>query len=182
MRLSGLMNGNKYMNHITIIDNPKIKTSELMDNLRKKFEVYSYWDNDELDNNFPAPKEETVRHFSLSATPDVLNKSWNELKDQREDIMTLREYILFFEGYYNATGKYCDQTKWTFFRDVLLDGYVAYGDFCGGKVEFDWSHPSFCRPYVGARLAISLNPSSTLSLESAIKVVKEAGYQVSKII
>ncbi len=157
------------MNTIKIIDDPTIKTSELMDDFKKKFDVYCYWDNDELDKYFLPPNYITTREFNLSENPDILNKSWNDLKDQREDMMTFREYILFFEAYHKKTGKYPDNIGWTFFKDALPDGDVARGLWFPDyrQSEFYWSYAELCSPNIGARRAIS-NPSTltSSSLES----------------
>ena len=157
------------MKTIKITDDFTIKTSELMTKHREQFDSWCYWSNKELDKYFLPPLIKTVREFNFSESPDVLNKSWNDLKDQNEQ-MTFREYIIFFEAYYKETGDYPDRETLTFFKDALPDGHVAHGywDPSSLRPKFCWYGPRDCDPSVGARLAISLN-SSPLSLESRIE-------------
>lgn len=146
-----------------ITDDAKTKTSKLMQNLKKKFDVYSYWNDKELDENFPAPKKPTTREFSeTQESNDFKGKYWNEM--DKSEMMTFREYLLFFKAYHEKTGKYPDVDGWTIFKDSLSDGYVAYGGWApdSRQVKFDWNCPGFRNSRSGARVAISLNPSATL--------------------
>ncbi|HEY4832767.1 MAG TPA: hypothetical protein VIH61_09450 [Waddliaceae bacterium] len=148
------------MKTIQITDNHKIKTSVLMDNLRKKFTVYSYWNNKELDNNFPQLEETTTREFIVEQESSTMKgSSWNDMADIRDDMMTFREYILFFEAYHKETGEYPDDKGWTLFKDSLPDGYVAYGRWYPGDrgVRFSWNGPGYRDSNCGARVCLQSN-------------------------
>lgn len=147
---------------ITIKDKGKLSTSKMMKALKKKFDVYSYWNDKELDTNFPKPKKATERSFSMSKKPDVLYKSWDDMADIRESMMTFREYILFFEAYHEETGEYPDVVGWTIFKDSLPDGDVADGcwDPASREVRFGWYYADNRNSDSGGRVAISLNSSS----------------------
>jgi hypothetical protein len=179
------------MKTININDNHKIPTSTMMDKLRKNFMVYSYWDNEELDKKFPAPKESTTRQFALENEASAMKgRSWYDMVDIRESMMTFREYILFFEAYHEETGKYPDEKGWTLFKDSLSGGRVASGYWRPGgrQVWFSWDDPGNRLSPGGARVAlqlnahtpISLNPRMPLSLVIAIKICKENGFEVYK--
>lgn len=171
------------MKTIKITDNPKITTLELINNLKKRFNMYSSFNESDINRYFPPPKKKTVREFYLSQKPDVLGKSWNDLSDVRESMMTFREYILFFEAYYDATGEYLDRETNSIFRDMLSDGGVAFGYWYPGysEVRFGWDGAGCYDVDIGARLAISSSASlKTPSLESAIELVKKNGYKVIK--
>ena len=155
-----------------------------MADLKKKFDVYCYWDDKQLDKEFPAPKKKTSRTFSLQQeSSDFKGQSWNEM--DKTNMMTFREYILYFEAYNKETGEYPDKDGWTRFKDgPLSDGRVAYGLWSPDyrQVRFYWDYPDYRNSKGGARVAISLNPAPLvpLSLESAIQQVKEAGYIIYK--
>ena len=151
------------MKTITITDTGKLSTSKLMANLKKTFDVYSYWDDKELDDNFPKPKKSTTRSFAIEQeSSDFKGNSWDQMRlsERKDDMMTFREYILFFEAYHKETGKYPDEEGWTVFRDSLRGGAVANGYWHPNDrgVWFDWRRSDDVGPNIGARLAIS--PSS----------------------
>ena len=147
--------------YFTITDEAKLKTSEMMNELREKFNVYSYWDNDELDKNFPKPNKATTRYFNKSQDPDTetLNKSYDDLKAEKKEFCTLREYILMFMQYHEETGKYLDEKGWTIFSVSLPDGRVADGCWNPAYrgVRFNWCGAAGVDGYHGSRLAVSLN-------------------------
>lgn len=152
-----------------------------MKQLKKKFDVYCSWTDEQLDKEFP--KAKSKRDFKLEReSTDFKGQSWNEM--DKTNMMTFREYILFFEAYYKETGECPDKDGWTLLKDKLSDGRVAYGLWYpdGRRVGFHWSGPDSRSSDGGARVAISLNtePLVPLSLESAIEVVKGAGCKIIK--
>lgn len=152
------------MKTITITETTK-KTSELMDDLRKSFKMFSYWDNRELDREFPIPKELTSRSFNMETESSVMKgSSWNDMENIRKSMMTLREYILFFQAYFKETGNYPDIDGWTLFKDRLSDGDVARGGWLPAlrEVGFYWCYPAYRDSRGGARVAISLDSSAPL--------------------
>ena len=176
---------------LTITDNPKIKTSELMDTLRKQVEVYSYWNNAELDKNFLPPKETTTRTFAATPEPDkeTLGKSYDQLFPAAQG-MTFREYILAQMQYFKETGKYLDEKGWTVFSDERLpSGGVAsgYWDPNGREIKFYWGNSDFVSPLLGARLAISpsssnLVPSAADTLEKRIEALEAFRSKVEGVL
>jgi hypothetical protein len=90
-------------------------------------------------------------------------------------MMTFREYILFFKKFHEETGKYPDEIGWTILQDRLAGGRVAYGswDPDGREVGFNWDFPGSRSDFGGARLAISLKPSSSLTLEKRVTALEE---------
>lgn len=70
------------MNHFKITDDGKKKTSELLDECRALFPVWSYYDNNRLDKDFPKPKKSTTRYFAKTVEADEKhkNKSANDLE------------------------------------------------------------------------------------------------------
>jgi hypothetical protein len=53
-----------------ITDDKTIKTSEIMAKMKAKFPIWSYWDDEKLDNEFPAPIQTTTREFMGNQEPD----------------------------------------------------------------------------------------------------------------
>jgi hypothetical protein len=173
-----------------IIDNPQIKTSELMKQLKEKFGVYSYWNDEELDANFLPPKNKTTRYFKdEQESTDCKGMSWNEMPE-KESMMTFREYIIAFMQYHAATGKYLDENGWTLFKDRLSSGKVAcgywYPDPDIRKVKFDWYYPDGSNSDFGARLAISPVPSTSFpsdnSLEERVKSLENDMEKIKKFL
>lgn len=140
--------------YFEIVNDPNVKTSEMMDKFKKKFDVYCYFDD--LDKNFLPPPAKTTRYFKKQQDPDYLNKSHNDLISEKKEFMSFREYLIAFEKYYDETGKYLDKKGWTIFSDGLPGGDVAGGFWSpdSEQVLFGWHNPHYCDPYMGARLCI----------------------------
>lgn len=176
------------MKTIKIIDNPKIKTSTLIRDLK----AYSHWNDEELDKLFPPPKETTTRYFELSQDPDpeTMNKSYNDLEREghTKDMMTLREYAIFQKEYFEKTGKHPDEIGWTLLEALPGDGRVALGgwDARHARARFIWFCGGYCLPNIGARLAVTLNPSSLISSETKIEpqllgIIADIANEVDKL-
>lgn len=174
------------MKTITIKDDGKTKTSELMAELKKKVDVYCYWNDKELDKNFPKPEKATTREFAIEAeSSGMKGSSWNEMKDIRDGMMTFREYILYFAAHFHETGRYPDEIGWTLFKDGLPDGSVAFGFWnpYARRAYFSWNGPDFRNSPGGARVAISLSPSAMLvpsatDLTLALGALEEAEAKI----
>jgi hypothetical protein len=91
------------------IKETKKKTSEIMAEMRKLFKVWSYLDDERLDNEFPPPKKITTRNFLYSVEPDdaTLGKSAKEADPEMSGI-TLRERLLMEIIYFKETGNHLD--------------------------------------------------------------------------
>ena len=172
------------MTHIKITDSSNVKTSEIMAQLRAKFSVYSYCDDETLDKDFPAPKESTTRYFADTCEPDeaTLGKPASEADKEMKGI-TLRERLLFELAYFDKHGTHPDIIGWTLCtgsRDA--GGVVPYVFLYGAEVRVLWAYPGFSDPWGGLRSAVSLDTSSsTPSLDEAIKVCKANGLKVVRI-
>lgn len=57
-------------NVITITERPDLKTSDLLNLCRAKFQVWSWYNDKKLDEEFPAPKTATTRYFLNEQEPD----------------------------------------------------------------------------------------------------------------
>jgi hypothetical protein len=151
------------------------KTSEIMAEMRSLFKVWSYYDDAELDKDFPPPKEITIREFEYSVEPTTLDVSAKEGDPEMKGI-TLRERLLMEILYFKETGKHLDIIGWT-----ICSG-SRYSD---GDVPGVYFNPSNDGVYVfwydlddsgatgGLRQAVS--PSSLLpsTLESRLKNVEQ---------
>ncbi len=178
------------MEYFKITDGPGKTTSELMNECRAKFKVWSWFDDKELDKDFPAPKKETVRYFKKTVEPDenLKGKSASDLEKEGIECITFRERLIMELQYFNETGEHLDVVGWTLCAGSrYADGCVPrlfWSPACG-EVQALRGSVDYCFPAYGPRAAV-LNPlnlsSSTLGLDEAVKVYKAAGYQVSKIL
>lgn len=178
-------------NYIEITDDHKLKTSEIFKKLKEKVGVWSYWDNQELDKKFPAPKETTTRYFLKQVESENKGKSANEVDPDGTKGITLREYALMQILFFTETGGCLDVEGWTICSGSRLhSGRVALGYWNSGsrRVGFCWRSPFYQHSDGGARLAISpsnLNPfslnSSDSTLKKAIEICKKAGLVVYEV-
>lgn len=121
------------MKTILIKERPDLKTSEIMELMKKKFNVWSYYNNEQLDKDFPAPKEATERYFLDSVEPDseTLGLSTKEAEAKGfTNGITLRERMLLELEYFERTGNHLD------IKGVTLCGGSRYSD--GGVPRVDW--------------------------------------------
>ena len=173
--------------YFQIIDNPKVKTSELVAEMKKLFPVYCYRE-EHLDEDFPAPKKKTIRYFhkNVEADEDMKNLSANDLKEKGIVGITLRERLIMELQYYHETGNHLDIENWTLCSDSrYADGDVPYAYWYVGNVSIRWCSPRSRLDNLRARRAVSLdtssfNTSESLSLDSAIRMVKNAGMIIYK--
>lgn len=169
-----------------ITDNHKLKTSKIMNQLRAKFDVYSYWNDEELDKNFPPPKKTTTREFKDNVEADEEHKNKSALDLEKEGIqgITLRERLLMELKYFNKTGNHLDIENVTLCSGSRYSvGGVpgVYWDSDYRKVYVVWGNQSHSSSNLRARAVVSVPLSSeSCTLESAISKVKEAGYLIYK--
>lgn len=154
----------KSKNTIEITERPELKTSEIMNLMRDKFKVWSYYDDNRLDSDFPAPREATVRHFMKEQEPDreTLGMSVNdfEMANPKESGITLRERLLFEIAYFDETGEHLDIKGVTFCSGSRnSDGVVPCVYFFEDKVSVRWYGLDYAYAKYGVRSAVSL-PSS----------------------
>lgn len=72
------------------------KTSKILNECRAKFDAYSYLSDEELDKDFPIPKELTTRYFKkcVEADEENKNKSADDLEKEGVQGITLRERLV----------------------------------------------------------------------------------------
>lgn len=181
------------MNTIQITEQPNTKTSELLEMCRAKFPVWSYYENAQLDADFPAPKEATTRHFLNQQEPDKetlgLSTRQAEKKGFKNGI-TIRERILLELSYFDQTGNHLDIKGLTFCsgsRDSgggVPDAHWLAGEFRIGWYDLDYSDSDY-----GIRSAVSLDSLSSIpsdlediEIHEAVNLLKSKGYQIAKIL
>lgn len=164
-------------NYFKITDGPGKKTSEIIKEVRSKFGVWMY-NEENVDQDFPAPTSETTRYFkkNIEADEETLNKSANEIDPNGTKGCTVREYILMQLSHFDETGEYLDSKGWTLCTSSRLPGgKVASGYWLPyySGVSFHWHDSGRSYPYVGARLAVNpknldLVPSKDFSVDKEI--------------
>lgn len=166
------------------ITETKKKTSKIMAEMKSKFDVWSYYSDEELDKQFPPPKKITTREFQYSVEPDkeTLGKSCREADPEMKGI-TLRERLLMELQYFDETGEHLDVEGVTFCSGSRSsDGNVpsVYWRPVNRWVKVIWCSLDGANPQDGLRSAVSLNSFDSFSLEQHIKEIKKAGYVVYK--
>lgn len=165
------------------------KTSEILTEMKTLFKVWSYYDDAELDEQFPPPKKITTREFLYSVEPDpeTLGKSVKEADPEMKLGCTLRERLLMEILYFKETDSHLDIKGWTICSGSRSsDGDVPRVCFGpdAGEVRVRGSRVGFAYPEGGLRQAVlSSNSFSSfpLDLQKAIDYCKEHGYTVRKI-
>ncbi len=152
------------------------KTSEIFAEMKALFSVWSYYNDAQLDKDFPPPKKITTREFLYSIEPDpaTLGKSAKEGDPQQTGI-TLRERMLMEIQYFKKTGNHLDIKGWTICSGSRRsDGYVPFMCFYPftGKVRVDWYYVDYSLPGGGLRQAVlpssTFNSNPSYDLENAI--------------
>jgi len=145
---------------ITITDNGKLKTSEILKKCREKFKVWSYFSDDKLDEQFPPPKKPTSRKFKFEQeASDYPNKSYNDLKEMgiTKQCITLRERLLFESEYFKKEGKHLDVDNRTFCAGSRYSGgnvpRVDWNSYYDGMFV-DWCRPESAGDVLRSRSAV----------------------------
>lgn len=174
-------------NTILITEQPNKKTSELLEMCRAKFPVNSYYNDDRLDKDFPAPKEATTRYFLKEQEPDkeTLGLSINQAETKGfTNGITIRERILLELAYFEETGKHLDVKGLTFCSGSRnSDGNVPAADWGGDEFGLSWYDLGDSFGACGIRSAVSLDsfPSNSLTLESLNSRIARLEKLVEKI-
>lgn len=120
----------------TITDGPGKKTSELVEECKKLFKVWSTYSYEELDKFCPEPKETITKVYKESIEPDCLNMSYNDAMEKGIHFMSARERIILELQYFKETGKGLDIKGWTITSTLDSDGDAMHmcrfsnGQFC----------------------------------------------------
>ena len=149
------------MKTIKITDSPKLKTSQLMQQMRDRFKVWSYYSNEELDKQFPPPKKATTRYFAdtVEADEDLKNKSAKDLEKEKIPCITLRERLQMEIEHWDKTKTNLDIDNITLCAGSrFVDGFVPF--VCrrrDGVVCVFGPGSRGASPFLRARRAVSLN-------------------------
>lgn len=160
-------------NYIKITDDHTIPTSELYKRIKDKFGAWSYWDEKELDKEFPMPKETTTRYFSdaQEADEEHKNKSANDLDKEGVNGITLRERLIFEIEYFDKYKQHPDIENTTLCSGSRYSGgdVPCVGWDIGSRgVGVCWDRLSDSDSALRTRAAV--NPSNLNLVPSAIKV------------
>lgn len=173
-------------NLFKITDDGKLKTSEIIAEMKEKFDVYCWYSNQQLDKDFPPPKKATTRYFkkTVEADEEHRNKSANDLEKEGVKGCTLRERLFMELEYFEETGGHLDIDNITLCSGSRSSGGGVPGvgwDADSRRVCVGWSDPVYRDSGLRTRAAVSENLElDTLPLDSALKLVKEAGYVIYK--
>jgi hypothetical protein len=121
-----------------IIDDGMLKTSEILAECKKKFDVYSWYNNEKLDKDFPPVKSDRYFKKNLEADEELKNKSANELEKMGVKGMTLRERLLMELAYFNETGQHLD------IDNITLCSGSRYSDGDVPDVSWGVDHRGLC--------------------------------------
>jgi hypothetical protein len=136
------------------------KTSEIIAEMKKKFDVYCWYSDEHLDRDFSPPEKITTRYFkdNQEADEEYANKSANDLEAEGVKGITLRERFLMELQYFNATGKHLDIDNITLCSGSRRsDGSVpgVYWSTDNRKVYVGWSRSGYRYSVLRARAAVS---------------------------
>lgn len=163
------------MNYFTITERPHQKTSELLEEAKKLFPVWSYEDFKDFDKDFPAPKKSTTRYFraNIEADEDLKNISADNLPQDKSEYMTLRERIILEIEYFLRTDEHLDVNNIT----LCAGSRHRYGRVpCvfwragDGQLRVGWCCTDNARDNLRARQAVSPFTSNLLPLNQIVEV------------
>ena len=155
------------------------------------FDVYSYYDDEQLDKDFPVPKEITTRYFknNIEADEEYKNMSAKDLEAKKIEGITLRERLLLEIQYFKETNKHLDMGSITLCsgsRDS--DGFVPCVNWYAGdhKVSVSRCNVDGRSDVIRGRATVypsDLSPSSTSHPECVSRTeFNEFKEKVGKII
>lgn len=144
------------------------KTSQLLEEAKALFPVWTWQDFEKFDKDFPIPKSLTTREFkpNIEADEEHKNKSADDLEKQGVQGITLRERIIMEIQYFKETGDHLDLDNITLCAGSRrVDGDVPYAYWDVSLREFCviWCRVRFASGNLRVREVVS-NPS-TLNLD-----------------
>lgn len=166
-----------------ITERPNQKTSDLLEECKSLFPVWTYKDFKDFDDDFPPPKKTTTRTFAPNVEADEKhkNKSANDLEKEGIASITLREQLIMEIQYFKETGKHLDIDNITLCpgsrcRDGGVPGVCFDGFY--GKVRVYWCDPDVASGFLRSREVVSLESSENLGkrvekLESDMDKIKK---------
>lgn len=151
---------------VTIVDNGKLTTSELLKAIGCKY--WSYWSDSELDKQFPPNKTSRQFKWIQEADPENKNKSADDCEKEGLQSITLRERIIFEKLWFDKTKTHLDIDSVTIcagsrHRDGSVPG-VDWGR-CDDGLGVSRYHPRFAHGSVRARACVQLDSAVELKHE-----------------
>jgi len=136
------------------------KTSELLEECRSLFPVWSYRDDAQLDKDFPIPSVLTTREYkpNVEADEEYRNISANELIEKYPDrqFITLRERIIMELQFFKVTGQHLDIDNITLCSGSRSsDGSVPGASWRGGEFRVGCFSPGDADGSLRAREVLS---------------------------
>lgn len=146
--------------YFTITDDGSLKTSEIIQKCKDQFSVYSWYDMNQLDKDFPAPTTQTTRKFkrNIEADEELKDKSADDLEKEGIQGITLRERLLMELQYFAETSKHLDIDNVTLCTGSRhSDGSVPS---VGWRADDQWlcvfwDEPAYRAPNLRSRACIS---------------------------
>lgn len=161
---------------ITITDSKDVKTSTIIKQARKLFNVYIY-DEKDIDTQFPAPEQDLVVSFldSIESDPKHKGKSYDDFMQEDKKYMTMRQYLLVCMEKWEKDKQHIDVKYWTRTSSLWSDGglvrgswYDDYSKLCLNGGNRDRRHADY-----GPREQFSFKPSSPLTLETRVERLED---------
>lgn len=137
---------------IIITDDGKKKTSELFDECRKLFPVYSCYSDDQLNKYFPSVKTKFRYRLTQESDEELKNLSADDLEKKGIKGITLRERIIYELRYFKKTGQHLDIYNITLCSGSRYDGgSVPRARWLDDKFRVDWDHPGLAHDGLRSR-------------------------------
>lgn len=168
----------KTQDYFHIVDDGKLKTSEVLDKCKKLFDVYSYLDDKQLDKYFPKVKSNRYFEKNIEADEEFKNKSADDLEKEGVQGITLRERLLMEIKHFTETGQHLDVENVTLCSGSRYSGGLVPSVNWGAgyrRLYVSWYHPTDRPADLRSRAAVipsTLKPlslSSKMSMEEAFK-------------
>ena len=138
----------------TIIERPKVKTSELLAECKSLFPVWLYYKDAQLNRDFPPPKEATTHYFRdvVEADEKYKDKSAEDLEKAGIVGITLRERLIMELDHFKETGGHFDVENITLCTGSRgADGSVPVADWDDGEFRVSWAYPGSSYPRLRSR-------------------------------
>lgn len=149
--------------YFKITDDGTLKTSEIIEQMKSMFPVWVSSSYENIDEQFPVPKEPTTRYFKKTVEPDTDTLGLSVYQTLEKGItqaegITLRERLLMEIAYFAETGKHLDV------KGVTLCSGSRYSDCCvpgvylytRGEVGVGWYSLGSSDSKGGIRRAVTL--------------------------
>ena len=174
--------------YFVIEDKAGVKTSNIFKEMQKLFDVWSYYDDTRLDNDFPAPQKTTTRYFEKNIEADLCSKKLLRGMNDEEILRELKPTEVSLGEVFNYLKNENDHSTWRLFyvkddAGVLravnvywhVDGWDVFADSVGFPDGWFDGFQVFSRNFETE----TLEPSEPLTLcphcnkEIGVKIIKK---------